>query len=64
MEGPEGDRGVAFLTLADLFRIAAARRMESEFDVTVSMLEARSCLCVSLKSQASLCYLIHLLSER
>lgn len=44
MEGPRGDRGVAFLTLADLFRIAAARRVESDFDISVSMLEARLCM--------------------
>ncbi|KAK9846394.1 hypothetical protein WJX81_002948 [Elliptochloris bilobata] len=35
MEGPEGDRGVAFLTLADLFRIAAARRVEADFEISV-----------------------------
>ncbi len=42
MEGPEADRGVAFLTLADLFRIAAARRVEADVDIAVSMLEARA----------------------
>jgi len=42
MEGPEADRGVAFLTLADLFRIAAARRVEADVNIAVSMLEARA----------------------
>lgn len=46
MEGPEGDRGVAFLTLADLFRIAAMRRVETEYEITVSMLEVRQCIRV------------------
>lgn len=44
MEGPEEDRGVAFLTLADLFRIAAMRRVETEYEITVSMLEVRPCI--------------------
>ena len=52
MEGPEGDRGVAFLTLADLFRIAAARRVESDFDISVSMLEARPCAVAKPYSRA------------
>lgn len=39
MEGPPGDRGVNFRTLADLFAVIEERRVESAYSVTISVLE-------------------------
>lgn len=40
MEGsPDGDRGVSFRAVAELFRLAHARRAECDFDVHISMVE-------------------------
>ena len=39
MEGPPGDRGVNYRTLAQLFQTVEARRQHTDFSIYVSLLE-------------------------
>ena len=44
MEGPPGDRGVNYRTLAQLFQTVEARRQHTAFTISVSLLEVRALL--------------------
>ncbi len=47
MEGPPGDRGVNYRTLQQLFHTVEARRDETNFTISVSLLEVlfTGCSC-------------------
>lgn len=47
MEGPPGDRGVNYRTLAQLFQTVEARRQHTAFTISVSLLEVRALLTLS-----------------
>ena len=49
MEGPPGDRGVNYRTLQQLFNTVEARRDETTFTISVSLLEVlhSGCFCTA-----------------
>ncbi len=64
MEGPPEDRGVNYRTLQQLFQTVEARREETTFTISVSLLEVCSysallSLCVTSEKPHWQCFFLH-----
>ena len=61
MEGPPGDRGVNYRTLQQLFNTVEARRDETSFIISVSLLEVLHSGCAD-KAESGHCPIVCLLT--